>query len=476
MTNGYYNCIIYTNCIFYTNKGGVTMEFYILRIKIKGIKNIANEIVLDFYKDVVTKSKFDTKKYHVKAIYGPNGAGKTAIMKAMDIYKNIILNEDYITVENVNSDFDNLINKLESIFSIEVVYCVMQNKKITDIYSSYLSLEKNNEKFSIKEEKLCKLKGVSINKQENFKAVYHVLDGEIIEVNGANEEYKDGVIKKATYNLLRKQSLVPTVAFYVAKNTELNRNEQFYVDISINMFFCMSINVLLQDSDENYINFENVSEQIKTITGVKEKVDYKIFLRLLAKNKISKEHIERVSKENYKDYEKWVNDLKSFIQVFKNDLQNIEIKKTENGDYYECELVMVYENNLRINRKYESTGIKKIINMYSALCELNKGNIVFIDEFDANLHDVLLDKIIEYIVDYAKGQLIFTTHNVQLMNILKKNKNSIDFLSASSKVVPWVTNGNYSPINLYKKGLIDQSPFNLEAFNFIGVFGDNINE
>lgn len=451
------------------------MRFYILKAKIKGIKNINEEIVLNFYKDIVQKSNFNTDNYHVKAIYGSNGAGKTAIMKAIDIYKNIILNEDYITVENVNSDFKNLINQIQNSFHIELIYAVVKGNKVSDIYSSYICLEKENDKFVIKEEKLCKLKGNNLNKLENFIPVYHVVSGELKVLN-AKQKIEE-IVNNATFNLLRKQALAPTVAFYWVKNKDININDSFFQDIGLNMIFCMSINILLQDSDENYINFNNVSEQIKTITNMQKEIDdEKIFQQLLLKNKITKEYIEKVSKEKFQDYERWVSDLKSFIRVFKNDLKEIDIQKSENGDFYECELVLVYNNGARISKKYESTGIKKIINLYSALCDLNDGYIVFIDEFDANLHDVLLDKIIEYIVNYAKGQLVFTTHNVQLMDVLKGNKNSIDFLSDSSKIVSWVKNGNYSPINLYKKGLIDQSPFNLEAFNFLGVFGDVADE
>ena len=149
----------------------------------------------------------------------------------------------------------------------------------------------------------------------------------------------------------------------------------------------------------------------------------------------------------------------------------IEIKKDENGDYYECENIMVYKNK-RISEKYESTGIKKLIDLYAALCDLDEGKIVFIDEFDANIHDVLLEKLVQYAMQYAKGQLIFTTHNLGPMDVLQSAKNSIDFLSSDSRIVSWTKNGNYTAASQYKKGLIKYSPFNIEPFSFLGVFGD----
>ena len=133
---------------------------------------------------------------------------------------------------------------------------------------------------------------------------------------------------------------------------------------------------------------------------------------------------------------------------------------------------MIYNDGKRINKKYESTGIKKIIEMYSVLCNVENGDIVFIDEFDANIHDVLLVKLVEYVMDYAEGQLIFTTHNLAPMDVLQKAKHSIDFLSPDSRITSWTSNGNYTAASLYRKGLIEYSPFNIEPFSFIGVFGD----
>ena len=139
------------------------------------------------------------------------------------------------------------------------------------------------------------------------------------------------------------------------------------------------------------------------------------------------------------------------------------------GDNYVCSLNMVYEG-FSINSEFESTGIKKLIKLYAYLQEMVQGGIVFIDELDSNLHDVYLCALLEYLMDYGQGQLCFTTHNVGPMDILKRNKKSIDFLSIDNKIYPWKTNGNYSPAKLYRNGMIEGSPFNIDAIDFIDVF------
>ena len=91
---------------------------------------------------------------------------------------------------------------------------------------------------------------------------------------------------------------------------------------------------------------------------------------------------------------------------------------------------------------------------------------------DSNLNDVYLCKIVEYFANYGKGQLCFTTHNLDPMDVIKNNKNSIDFLSSDNKVVSWKVTGNAAPDRFYRNGMIENSPFNVDAIDFIGKFGE----
>ena len=59
------------------------------------------------------------------------------------------------------------------------------------------------------------------------------------------------------------------------------------------------------------------------------------------------------------------------------------------------------------------------------------------------------------------------------METLKSKKYGIDFMSMSGSVTSWKQVGNYSPSNLYKKGMIKGLPFNLESEDFLGVFSND---
>lgn len=178
-----------------------------------------------------------------------------------------------------------------------------------------------------------------------------------------------------------------------------------------------------------------------------------------------------VDKEEFDQYKGRVEQLTEFIKIFKPNLVSIEIDKKENGDQYVCDLNLNYGDYI-INKEFESTGIKKLIRLFDCFLAASTGRIVFVDEMDANLNDVYLCKLIEYFMYYGKGQLCFTTHNLGPMSVLKENRNSIDFLSSDNHLVPWTSRGNASPENCYKNGWIEDSPFNIEATDFVGILGE----
>ncbi len=445
------------------------MKFFLLRMKVNGIKSIDKEIQLDFYKGTLSKN-FHASNSHVKAIYGPNGAGKTALVYAAEIYKNLVLNSDYLAMSNAIGTLDHLINQKSQKFEVEMYFAVLQTEnRLEAVYSHKLVLEKINERYVIIEEKLRKLTGHQLNKEDMYRTILFVQYGEIVELSTDGEPEK---VKNIVINLLDKQSFISILLDNLEKIEEFDFGKKIGGAVVYTAMFALNITILMQDSDKNYINFLSVTSQLDTIQNQKKKInDDHIFYELLSKNRIPQRQTEQVAKKDFEKFERYIHNLCMFIKVFKDDFETIEIKKDENGDAYECEIILIYNDGKRINKKYESTGIKKIIEMYSALCNVENGNIVFIDEFDANIHDVLLVKLVEYVMHYADGQLIFTTHNLAPMDVLQKAKHSIDFLSPDSRITSWTSNGNYAAASLYRKGLIEYSPFNLEAFSFIGVFG-----
>ena len=84
-----------------------------------------------------------------------------------------------------------------------------------------------------------------------------------------------------------------------------------------------------------------------------------------------------VPKTRYVKFENTIEKLCEFIRIFKADLQNIEIDKKENHEYYVCDLIMVYDS-YKIHAEFESTGIKKLIRLFAFIREMVNGGIVII--------------------------------------------------------------------------------------------------
>ena len=98
----------------------------------------------------------------------------------------------------------------------------------------------------------------------------------------------------------------------------------------------------------------------------------------------------------------------------------------------------------------ESAGIKKIISILSALVHFIKGEnaLVVIDELDAHIFEYLLAVILKKISEVAKGQLIFTAHNLS----------PLERLSRENIIITSIDNGkvsyNYHRLYNIEKGRI----------------------
>ena len=433
---------------------------YLLNVRMSGIKSIKNEIRLDFYKKTVDKN-FDPDKFRVKAIYGENGSGKTAIITGIKIFQDLMLSNQYLNESKNQRFLDEIINKETSRFTFGCEYITGEEESYI-VYDYNFELEKNNKgDYVIKHESLNLKNGNYPN--NNYVNVYECDNGELINIY-CNETVKN-IIEKKTFNLLNKN---PFMSLYIVDYTSvIEKDKEFSYNIAVMLFLIALINVYINEEDKHDIYFlrktirESHEKSSEYINDINEILDTISVYSGFDDNSISKSEFDK--------YKESVKQLTKFIQIFKRELKSIDIDAKDDGDNYRCELIFNY-GNYKVNKEFESTGIKKLVRLYSAFKAANNYGIAFVDEMDSNINDIYLCKLIEYFMYYGKGQLCFTMHNVDPMSLLKQNKNSIDFLSSDNKIVSWVSKGHASPENYYKNGMIENSPFNIDATDFIGIF------
>ena len=433
---------------------------YLLNVRMSGIKSIKNEIRLDFYKKTVDKN-FDPDKFRVKAIYGENGSGKTAIITGIKIFQDLMLSNQYLNESKNQRFLDEIINKETSRFTFGCEYITGEEESYI-VYDYNFELEKNNKgDYVIKHESLNLKNGNYPN--NNYVNVFECDNGELININ-CNETVKN-IIEKKTFNLLNKN---PFMSLYIVDYTSvIEKDKEFSYNIAVMLFLIALINVYINEEDKHDIYFlrktirESHEKSSEYINDINEILDTISVYSGFDDNSISKSEFDK--------YKESVKQLTKFIQIFKRELKSIDIDAKDDGDNYRCELIFNY-GNYKVNKEFESTGIKKLVRLYSAFKAANNYGIAFVDEMDSNINDIYLCKLIEYFMYYGKGQLCFTMHNVDPMSLLKQNKNSIDFLSSDNKIVSWVSKGHASPENYYKNGMIENSPFNIDATDFILIF------
>ena len=81
--------------------------------------------------------------------------------------------------------------------------------------------------------------------------------------------------------------------------------------------------------------------------------------------------------------------------------------------------------------RMESEGIIKIISILNALIQAfgNASICLVIDELDAGIFEYMLGELLDIFHKSARGQLIFTSHNLRALEMLKKD--SIMFSTAN---------------------------------------------
>lgn len=115
--------------------------------------------------------------------------------------------------------------------------------------------------------------------------------------------------------------------------------------------------------------------------------------------------------------------LNTLIPKLKIEIKNYGKETLENSrEAFKVELLTVRDNR-KIPLRYESDGIKKIISILSVLIGMynNENILVAIDELDAGIFEYLLGEILEILSKSAKGQLIFTSHNLRALEKLHKD-------------------------------------------------------
>lgn len=427
----------------------------LLQFSTYGIKNIEELITIDLANQTIENGI--QKINNVKGIFGYNGAGKSALMTAIDYYNKIVCVPNYLMQNEVKDNLNKLINYVKKEFYISMVFEFEKNIVIK--HSLKLSIDEVMNDYVISEESVSLSSGRTLN--DKYKVAFEKKGNDIIveeKLKGDNYDY--------VFNQdLKYNSIIQVVLQKIIDKKRNDNNPISLFDkIVLKIYSCINnIDVYLQDSDlhRNYkVDKKVINDLITQTEELKQKREN--WIDVYTSDEI-------VSIENYDIYKKENEKLEKFIRYFKPELLKIELIPRENGNVYHVRKLFVYKY-YNVELEFESSGIKQLVTLFSYLEKCAKGKTVFIDEIDTNIHAVYFEKMVSFFKNYGKGQLIFTTHNIEAMKALKDQSRSIVVLGVDNKIDTWVGKGNKSPINDYINGDFPHSPMNVEDFDFINIF------
>ncbi|MDR1687961.1 MAG: ATP-binding protein [Clostridiales bacterium] len=106
--------------------------------------------------------------------------------------------------------------------------------------------------------------------------------------------------------------------------------------------------------------------------------------------------------------------------------------------FYELQLEHTLNSNkFNFNKEDESDGTKRLLDLLPILFNLeNKDSVYFVDEIDRSLHTKITKNFVKSFAEHAAdsmNQMIFTTHDVNLINLEEMRQDEIWFVDKSKE-------------------------------------------
>ena len=357
---------------------------------------------------------FKTHKHHVynlgkvdvlkaAAIYGANGAGKSSLIKAIEFLQDSVNNGAIFRSVNDKKFKLDKNNELKPI-TFEIEFTV--DKKI---YAYGVSF--NN--ITVIEEWLYE-SGINIDDKMIFERKTLKSGKQSIKMS---DKYQKTQKQKLLIELM-EDNLLKTNELFLGKTDELKikeitsaRNviEKKIVIIHPGSKFQSLVPALTSSS--RFKTFAN--EMLETFdTGVSE-----LDIETMDIDKYFGEDDEKTKKEI-------IQDIKDGHSVLLNTETGGVLATKEKGKYVVKKVIAKHLNNegkkISFDLTEESDGTQRLLDFIPAFDGiLNDETCFIIDEIDQSLHPTLLKSIIQKVMnnDNTKGQLIFTTHESNLLDL-----------------------------------------------------------
>lgn len=414
------------------------MSVHVVRLQSLELKNIKNVIDGTITMPKAFHHQLDYRSPEVLGIYGQNGSGKTAVIDALHLIWGLM------TGRGILDSFYDYVNSKADTAEIRADFAIFLGSSVYDVTYD-VNLEKTEDRrVQIAEESLS-----LAERQEGERRRKTVF----LDFKRNSEDVL--LPRKELAALTRCNKDVPINLLVAKKIAEKSNCSYIFGDSSREIFlplerdnskqvwsytpilkalvdFAFSDLFVIRSSHSGYISANIVLPMAFCIDERSEhrrlKGDFTVSLReprVLKENQVKVLH--RIVQE--------INTvLYTIIPGMKIEDHDLGKQTMDDGSVgHKIELLSIREGMPAIPIRMESDGIIKIISILNALIQAfgNPSICLAIDELDAGIYEYMLGELLSVFAKSAKGQLIFTSHNLRPLEML--DKDSIIFSTANPK-------------------------------------------
>ena len=405
----------------------------ISKVEINNIKNVENGKL-----SLINDKK--NYKASVLGLYGQNGSGKTALIDSIEILKNVLCGKnipdyfaDYINSKYSSATliFEFLLNNndLDVPVTLEFSIRSVDNDNNQNIESNNNDSNKKVEVFNeILKCPLLSLKRSKIGKIIDTSDVRKISPGgkkDLFFGKSKDIDTELVVIEKLTKNQSRSflfSNEILSLLRNRKQSIELISDEKeefdYYFDIIESLVIFGNFSLFVVNTKTSGL----ISLNAQPISFKYERNNSRALGTImihLEKPFLIPEYEEVIVEDVIKNMNVV---LKQVVPGLAIGIKKLDTQTLPDGKVgYTIQLTSIRNNN-EIALKYESDGIKKIVSILQLLIVMyNQDSItVAIDELDAGVFEYLLGEMLRIISEKGHGQLIFTSHNLRILETIDK--------------------------------------------------------
>lgn len=403
----------------------------VVRLSSLKISNIKNVIDGQIVMPNTCRKQLSYKNAEVLGVYGQNGSGKTAVVDALYYLQKIMIGNmledeiaDYIDANGNQAEIAADFNIFTETAVYEVSYKVLLQKKDkgAEIIRETLSC-------SINQDNSRSNKTVFMDYQRSERDIVFTPKKRLDEVIEANAENKTDLI------VARKMAEKNNCSYIFGESSreifckDYKNNFKHYAEVIKALFkFALKDLFVIRNTHSGVISANFLLPMAFRIEQdeIGMKGDFAV---PLTEPVILNEEKKRLLDTIAEQINMVLHTIIPGMQIGVHNYGTQLMDSGENG--CRVELVSIRENMPPIPIRMESEGIIKIISILNALIQAfgNPSICLVIDELDAGIFEYMLGELLDIFNQSAKGQLIFTSHNLRALEML--DKESIVFSTAN---------------------------------------------